>query len=423
MLPSNVCIIDRAATFGKSKLHCPLWSFGSVPNYSMNHFPKEVLSFSQLFGGFALDVSSDPKKNKRGARFSLPLFLWGLVFNAIQVMVTVLGLYTDYVGKLAGHPVRMVSDNAYLVVLLDLLPLNMTSAVMFCSCSWKYQRFIRVLDILEDVGRNLQQDLPEVKAKVKVFIVCIVNVSFIVSNSVLSCTARPSVSRQDQFKSLCYTPALIMYFAQAALFLQFTQVAQSIAVRFRAINVKIKEELIRTRSEQGVIRGSPSGGRSLSTCRVKSLMDTYWLLCEAVQQANIFYGDQLMASFFTSVVHVTITLYYFFLLLMHGRTVIAIVDAAWIIAHVTHLVLMVRPSALVTEMADETAPMICKLINVDLDPTLVELLEGVLVQLRKHNGRFSALGCFPISNSTLTGTAGAVITYVVVMIQFHAIKN
>ncbi|XP_046679811.1 uncharacterized protein LOC124367203 [Homalodisca vitripennis] len=344
-------------------------------------------------------------------------------------MVTVLGLYTDYVGKLAGRPVRMVSDNAYLVVLLDLLPLNLTSVVMFCSCSWKYQRFIKVLDILEDVGRNLQQDLPEVKGKVKVLIVCIVNLSFIVCNSVLSCTARPSVSRQDQFKSLCYTPALIMYFAQAALFLQFTQVAQSIAVRFRAINVKIKEELIRNRSEQGMIRGSPSGvnispsARSHSTCSVKSLMDTYWLLCEAVQQANIFYGDQLMASFFTSVVHVTITLYYFFLLLMHGRTVIAIFDAAWIIAHVTHLVLMVRPSALVTEMADETAPMICKLINVDLDPTLVELLEGVLVQLRKHNGRFSALGCFPISNSTLTGTAGAVITYVVVMIQFHAIKN
>ncbi|KAG8335811.1 hypothetical protein J6590_059346, partial [Homalodisca vitripennis] len=51
----------------------------------------------------------------------------------------------------------------------------------------------------------------------------------------------------------------------------------------------------------------------------------------------------------------------------------ATVNGTWIIIHFAKLVL-------VAQLADETTPMICKLINLDLDPSLVESPEGVLVQ-------------------------------------------
>ncbi|XP_046679802.1 uncharacterized protein LOC124367194 [Homalodisca vitripennis] len=340
--------------------------------------------------------------------------------------MTILGMWTDYEEKLAGRPVRMISDNAYLIILLDLLPLNLLSAVVFFSCSWKYQRFLNVLYILKKVDRNLQQDVPDQKAKIKVLFICIFIVLLIVSNSV---SAYTSPLREGNIKSLCYTPTLIMYFAQAALFLHFTQVAQSVAARFRTINASIKEELVKNGHEQLVKRLPPRVSASQSTrdlsstCKVKSLMDSYWLLCEAVQQANIFYGDQLIATFLSSLIHVTITLYYFFFFIINGFTMFAIVDGAWIIVHVAHLVLLTRPSTIMTELADETASVICKLMNMDLDPLLVELLEEALLLLRKHNARFSGLGFFPIHNSTLTGMAGAMTTYVVVLIQFHALKD
>ncbi|KAG8300578.1 gustatory receptor [Homalodisca vitripennis] len=392
----------------------------------MNPIPKELLNFSQLFCGFPFEFYSGSKDKKGKLQFSNKVFLWGLVFNALQIMMTVLGMWTDYKEKLAGRPIRMISDNAYLIILLDLVPLNLLSTVVFFSCSLKYQRFLNILGILKKVDRSLQQDVSDHKAKVKVFFVCIVIVLLILSNSVLACT---SPLREGNITSLCYTPTHIMYFAQAALFLHFTQVAQSVAARFRTINASIKEELVRNGHEQLLrrylpsVRASQSTSDLSSTCKLKSLMDSYWLLCEAVQQTNIFYGDQLIATFLSSFFHVTITLYYFFFFITYGLTMPAIIVGAWIIAHVAHLVLLTRPSTIMSEVADETASVICKLMNMDLDPPLVELLEEPLLLLRKHNARFSALGFFRIHNSTLTGMAGAMTTYVVVLIQFLALKD
>ncbi|KAG8310977.1 gustatory receptor [Homalodisca vitripennis] len=75
--------------------------------------------------------------------------------------------------------------------------------------------------------------------------------------------------------------------------------------------------------------------------------------------------------------------------------------------------------------ADETGQTICKFINKDLDPNLRNQLEGFLIRLPHHNARFSALGFFPIHNETLTARAlskqmaGAVTTYLVILIQFQ----
>ncbi|KAG8306192.1 gustatory receptor [Homalodisca vitripennis] len=63
--------------------------------------------------------------------------------------------------------------------------------------------------------------------------------------------------------------------------------------------------------------------------------------------------------------------------------------------------------------------MICKLINKNLDPIIKEQLERFLLQLPHHNARFSALGYFPVHNETLTAMAGAVTTYLVILIQFQ----
>ncbi|XP_046680517.1 putative gustatory receptor 28b [Homalodisca vitripennis] len=66
--------------------------------------------------------------------------------------------------------------------------------------------------------------------------------------------------------------------------------------------------------------------------------------------------------------------------------------------------------------------MICKLINKDLDPSFRKQLEGFLLQLPHHNARFSARGFFQIHNETLTSMAGAVTTYLVILIQFQTEK-
>ncbi|KAG8320168.1 hypothetical protein J6590_075615, partial [Homalodisca vitripennis] len=115
--------------------------------------------------------------------------------------------------------------------------------------------------------------------------------------------------------------------------------------------------------------------------------------------------------FLQSICQPTIALTLFFFFDIKGLTTTAIiVDGAWIINHVVHLILVTDQSTLVERLADETTPIICKWINLDLDPSLVEFLEGVLEHLRKQSKIFCAWG-FPIHNSALTGMVRTVTTY------------
>ncbi|KAG8300863.1 gustatory receptor [Homalodisca vitripennis] len=152
---------------------------------------------------------------------------------------------------------------------------------------------------------------------------------------------------------------------------------------------------------------------------LRTLMNTYWMLCDAVHQANVFYCDQLMAVIFTSFVHVTITFYYCFLNLTDGKVISFTTEGARVLNHIFYVFVLMNSSTDVTNSADETEVLICKFMNKDLDPILKKQLEGFLLQLPHHNARFSALGYFPINNETLTAMAGAVTTYLVILIQFQ----
>ncbi|KAG8251244.1 gustatory receptor [Homalodisca vitripennis] len=388
--------------------------------YKMSPLSKEVLIFSQIFGGFPLTSTVGNKKLK----FSLPVFLWGLVLTILQVLTTEIGLYTDYRKKLAGVPLRMFEDISTIVVVLDFVSLNLMSVVIFISFSRKHEQFINIFDILEKVDKKIRKYVPEVNAKAKVLLVFIVIIILITGIVVLDFQRSFYAGNKDYISSLCYIPPLIMLFSQASLFLHFTQVAQSIATRFGIIKSRVKEEVLRNRRDRPMSTrylrtvNVPHNNKGLYTIHeVESLMSAFWMLCDAVHQANSLYGDQLLSVFFTSLVHITISLYYLIgsVILRHSTAITVLGGLA--IAHIAHLVLLVRPSTLVAELADGMAPMVCKLINTSLDPILVNRLEEFLLQLGKRKSRFSALGFFQLQTSAVIGMAGAVTTYLVVLIH------
>ncbi|XP_046679328.1 putative gustatory receptor 28b [Homalodisca vitripennis] len=158
----------------------------------------------------------------------------------------------------------------------------------------------------------------------------------------------------------------------------------------------------------------------LTTKKLKILMNTYWMLCGAVHQANVFYCYQLISVIFNSFILITITCYTFFLYVRDGNMFSIVTEGAWILTHIYYVVVLVNSSTDVTNSAIETSQMICKFTNSSLDPVLRRKLEGFLLQFPHHNARFSALGYFPMHNETLTAMAGAVTTYLVILIQFQA---
>ncbi|KAG8294875.1 hypothetical protein J6590_092956 [Homalodisca vitripennis] len=78
--------------------------------------------------------------------------------------------------------------------------------------------------------------------------------------------------------------------------------------------------------------------------------------------------------------------------------------------HICHLLLVVSSSSDVTQATDETAPIICKLINRRLDPVLKRRLESFLLQLTAQNVAFSGRGFFQINRKIVTSLAVTVIT-------------
>ncbi|KAG8335283.1 hypothetical protein J6590_072270 [Homalodisca vitripennis] len=94
-----------------------------------------------------------------------------------------------------------------------------------------------------------------------------------------------------------------------------------------------------------------------SSTKMKSYMSAYQMLRGAVDQANAFYCDLLIGSVFYKFLHLTISLYAFFLFLMP----ICLLDL------IRSGMLVVSLNTDVIQAVDDTAPMICKLINEDLD--------------------------------------------------------
>ncbi|XP_046681293.1 putative gustatory receptor 28b [Homalodisca vitripennis] len=195
----------------------------------------------------------------------------------------------------------------------------------------------------------------------------------------------------------------LLYCSQAALLVHFTHVAQSIAKCFEIVNAKIEMEVTSPASVDG------SHARSTMQSKIKklrTLMNTYWMLCDAVHQANVFYCDQLMSVTFSSFLHITVTSYYFFLLLKTSKVFIMINEGAWILLHICY--------------ADETGQTICKLINKDLDTNLRKQLEGYSPAVASPQRKIICPWIFfSVNNETLTEIAGAVTTYLVILIQFQ----
>ncbi|KAG8330904.1 hypothetical protein J6590_053355 [Homalodisca vitripennis] len=193
---------------------------------------------------------------------------------------------------------------------LQVVSLQVKVAVVFLSSSRKYRSLVEVFDTLERVYRDHQCKTSEVKFTVKFRGICFTTVILVSSAPFIHDGIYPSEISQCCWliyswccctvqKWLCWSTSHTM------------------------INARIQKELMGHVIERMEINNSlPNVDETHANRKVKklrTLMNTYWMLCEAVHQANVFYCDQLMVGIFTSFVQITITSYYFFLFVRVGN--------------------------------------------------------------------------------------------------------
>ncbi|KAG8270726.1 gustatory receptor [Homalodisca vitripennis] len=336
------------------------------------------------------------------------VYWWGLTVPILQTGIMSFQLY---MWSLKGFIILSNTNTTHFSLIILIITTELTEIVMFYSCAKKYSKFLDVSNTLERFDRSLQLAPPA----------CCITVTFttilvvITATPVMAHIIRVYMSltfEKDHEMAIRRIMTLfsfaILNCRQICMLFQFHEVTQCIAKRFILVNASIKQELIIKSYRQSVRRRNPRyinhREDGTSSTKMKSYMRAYQMLRDAVDQGNAFYCDLLMSSVFCKFVDVTIELFTFSCYIV-GVSQISILIIVTTLCHICYLVLVVSSSSDVTQAADETAPIICKLINKNLDAGLRKQLETFLMQLSVHNVVFSARGCFKINRRMLTTLA------------------
>ncbi|XP_046683316.1 uncharacterized protein LOC124369369 [Homalodisca vitripennis] len=383
---------------------------------------KTSLYIYQVCMGFPLKYTSESGTGKR-LTFSPAVFCWGLTKTILQTGLMSFVIYVILTKGLVIFSNTNINLNVYLVLITTTM---LTEVVTFYSCARSYTNFLDICVTLERVDYRLQLTPSKCWMTVKfTALICVIILTPIIAGG-MSLYHILKLTKDHELiisRIILYSCSIATYYFQVCILVQFHEVTHCIATRFRLINARIRQEVIIQSYRQSVLRQYPRcinrGQDRNSNNKIKTFMSAYQMLCEAVDKVNAFYCDPLLSIIFYRFVYVTFTLYALFLCLVSENPLGHIKTPIWLTVHICYLLQIVSSSSDVTQAADETSPIICKLINKDLDAGLKRQLDSFLLQLAFQNVEFCAKGGFKVNRKMLTTMAATVTTYLVILIQFQ----
>ncbi|KAG8318787.1 hypothetical protein J6590_105819 [Homalodisca vitripennis] len=202
----------------------------------MKSFPDKLLRFCQIVGGLPVESTSLAREIK-ALTFSNTGFLWSITLVILQEFLSSITLYMHFMDKLNDQYLRSFDRSIDIVITVDLVSLQVVTAVTFFSSAWKNSRLAGVFDTLERVYQELQHNTSEVKRTVKllgIYAVALMIVSI--------CYRMVLMNHSDQAFSLAISivTIVLLFCSQAALLVHFTHVAQSIAKSFEIVNLVLR---------------------------------------------------------------------------------------------------------------------------------------------------------------------------------------
>ncbi|KAG8301910.1 gustatory receptor [Homalodisca vitripennis] len=288
--------------------------------------------------------------------------------------------------------------------------------VIFSTYAMKYPRFLKCCTLLEEFDHTLQLGTSEYRNTGNLIIIILSTVTPVILEGAELFTALPKKENELIIRRMIsYVFMVVITCGRTGILIHFQRVTYAIADRFSILNERIRREVL-LKLSQSIQRQNPSCADLTLECvtrNVQSLMSAYHLLCDVVNQANVFYNDLLLVSIVTAFMNITVSLYFSILSIVQGNLAGIIAMAVWNFSQASFLVLVTLSSSGVSEVARETAPLVRKLISQDLGSELREQLKSFLLQLLDKNVEFSASGFFPINRQMLTSIAAAVTTYLI----------
>ncbi|KAK2585409.1 hypothetical protein KPH14_010080 [Odynerus spinipes] len=154
--------------------------------------------------------------------------------------------------------------------------------------------------------------------------------------------------------------------------------------------------------------------------KIAQLVTVHSSLCDTVSSINNAFGLVMLAITLTCLLHLVITPYFLILEVSGGRQwLFLIVQTLWCILHVTRMLIIIQPAYFACVQAKNTAVIVSQLLSSSTNEECRKHLEVFSLQLLHQPLDFTACGLFSFDRTLITSIAGAVTTYLVILIQFQ----
>ncbi|XP_014476530.1 PREDICTED: gustatory receptor for sugar taste 43a-like [Dinoponera quadriceps] len=352
---------------------------------------------------------------------------------------------------------RLKSQNAVIVTCSDVLGvMGLTAASVISSLlQWKY--VIIVIDKLVDCDERMGIVSPR-KIQRYTILLTLSSLSYSILISCLDIYTWSQVKldkKMDDKGPINYLPLYFMYIVIIMMEVQYAIAAYNVGQRFSRLNKSLETILKSSRitnqfrkdlglagdlRDQGqlatylrqdlgnirifrkskIVDSSVMNDGKASTDNISQLVTVHASLCDTVTYINAAYGVVILVVTITCLIHLIITPY-FLIMEADGKRqpLFLVVQTMWCIFHIWRLLIFVQPTYAATTEGKRTAVLVSQLLSANHDKEIRMQLEIFSLQLLHRPLEFSACGLFTLDRGLVTSIAGAVTTYLVILIQFQ----
>ncbi|XP_072743920.1 gustatory receptor for sugar taste 43a-like isoform X2 [Anoplolepis gracilipes] len=362
------------------------------------------------------------------------------------------------------YSTRLNSQNAVIVTTSDVLGVMGLTAASIIGSIMRWQQVLTVIDILVECDDKLGILSPK-KLQRCTILLTFCSVSYSIVLSCLDLYAWNHKVRHnkklDHKGPLNFLPLYFMYIVITMMEVQYALIVYNVGQRFSRVNKSI-ENIIKSgkitnhfRKDLGLAGDLQDQGQLITYIRqemmgntrmfrkskimdstiasesdkngrnsrdsISQLVTVHASLCDTISLINSAYGVVVLAITITCLIHLIITPYF---LIMEGddgrrEPLFVVVEALWCIFHIWRLLMIVQPTYATTMQGKKTAVLVSQLLSESQDKKEMKQLEIFSLQVLHRPLEFSACGLFTLDRTLVTSIAGAVTTYLVILIQFQ----
>ncbi|XP_029179006.1 gustatory receptor for sugar taste 43a-like [Nylanderia fulva] len=416
-----------------------------------------IYHISKLTGVFPMRFVRQMSGRYQG-RLSIVDSIYSLLLLAILIGTEIWGFWRDLRCG-SEHSTRLKTKNTVITTLIDLLGVSSLTAASIIGSILCWQHVQIVIDKLVECDEKMKIVSPKKLQRVTI-ILTLVCLSYTI---ILSCldfyTWIYEVRRhkkQDNMGPLNYLPLYFMYIVIVMMELQYAIIVYNVGHRFFRINTSLEYILKSSkitnqfRKDLGLAGDLRDQGQLITYVQQKMMGNTrlfrkskimdstgandnrsfmdkisrllavHSSLCDTISHINNAYGVVILLITITCVTHLVITPSF---LIIEGdrwcEPLFFAVQGLWCVFHTWKLLVVVQPTYATTMQGKKTAVLVSQLLSANHDREGTKQLEIFSLQLLHRPLEFSACGLFTLDRSLVTSIAGAVTTYLVILMQFQ----